>query len=81
MNDSVIFWQNSGRIFTEESLRKNDVILYNQQFKEVTYMNRKVSKTIGYLVRKIAERDANTSCPFWGYQPKLPEAVRKLKKS
>lgn len=44
-------------------------------------MNGKVSKTIGYLVRKVAERDANTSCPFWGYQPKLPEVVKKLKKS
>lgn len=29
---------------------------------------------------KIAKSDANTACPFISYQPKLPEAVGKLKK-
>lgn len=31
--------------------------------------------------RKLAERDANTTCPYYGYQEKLPDAVKKLKKS
>ena len=30
---------------------------------------------------KIATADANTACPCITYQPKLPEAVQKLKKS
>ncbi|MFR8172570.1 MAG: cyclic lactone autoinducer peptide [Marvinbryantia sp.] len=37
-------------------------------------------KAIRFLAKKAAERDANTSCPLWGYQPELPEAVKKLKK-
>lgn len=32
------------------------------------------------VAKKMAERDANTSCPFWSYQPELPESVRKLRK-
>lgn len=47
-------------------------------------MERKISeygkKVMVYAARKVAERDANTSCPFFGYQPKLPNAVKKLKK-
>lgn len=29
---------------------------------------------------RIAISDANTACPFISYQPKLPEAVKKMKK-
>ena len=29
---------------------------------------------------KLAERDANTTCPYYGYQAELPCAVKKLKK-
>ena len=29
---------------------------------------------------KIAKVDANTACPCISYQPKLPEAVKKLRK-
>lgn len=29
---------------------------------------------------KLAERDANTTCPYYGYQAKIPCAVKKLKK-
>ncbi|MDO4337217.1 MAG: cyclic lactone autoinducer peptide [Eubacteriales bacterium] len=32
------------------------------------------------MAKKVAERDANTSCPFLGYQPKLPKSVKKLRK-
>ena len=28
---------------------------------------------------KLAERDANTTCPYYGYQAELPWAVKKLK--
>lgn len=47
-------------------------------------MNKKISecsiKMIAYLARKVAARDANTTCPIWGYQPKLPDSVKRLKK-
>lgn len=38
-------------------------------------------KIIGNAARKLAERDANTTCAYYAYQPKLPSAVKKLKKS
>ncbi|MDD3278588.1 MAG: cyclic lactone autoinducer peptide [Lachnospiraceae bacterium] len=38
------------------------------------------SKAIIALAKKIAEKDANTSCPFLGYQPRLPKEVKKLRK-
>lgn len=37
------------------------------------------SKVVVGLAKKVAERDANTSCPFFGYQPQLPKEVKKLK--
>ncbi len=47
-------------------------------------MNKKIGgygvKMICYLARKVAEREANTTCPIWGYQPKLPDSVKRLKK-
>lgn len=39
------------------------------------------NKVLGYIAKRIAVRDANTTCPFLGYQPKLPTAVKKLKNS
>lgn len=46
-------------------------------------MNKKIStngnKVLRYIAKKIAVKDANTTCPFLGYQPKLPAAVKKLK--
>lgn len=39
------------------------------------------NKVLGYIAKRIAVRDANTTCPFLGYQPKLPMAVKKLKNS
>ncbi|MCM1125161.1 MAG: cyclic lactone autoinducer peptide [Lachnospiraceae bacterium] len=30
---------------------------------------------------RVAKMDANTACPCISYQPKLPEAVKKLRKS
>ena len=37
------------------------------------------NKVLGYIAKRIAVRDANTTCPFLGYQPKLPTAVKELK--
>lgn len=34
------------------------------------------NKVLGYIAKRIAVRDANTTCPFLGYQPKLPTAVK-----
>lgn len=30
--------------------------------------------------RKIAEMEVNTSCPFVGFQPEIPDSVKKLSK-
>ena len=39
------------------------------------------TKIVKGIVKKLAERDANTTCPYYSYQAKLPSAVKKLKKS
>ena len=48
-------------------------------------MNKKVveygKKVIGKLAKTIAVKDANTTCPFLGYQPDLPDSVKKLGKT
>lgn len=32
------------------------------------------------MARKAAIKSANTACPFWSYQDKLPDAVKKLRR-
>lgn len=39
-----------------------------------------VKKTIAYLAKKSAGMETNTACPFIGFQPKEPQAVKKLRK-
>lgn len=39
-----------------------------------------VKKTIAYLAKKSASMEANTACPYVGFQPKEPQAVKKLRK-
>ena len=39
-----------------------------------------VKKVIIELAKKNAVMEANTSCPAIGYQPKEPQAVKKLRK-
>lgn len=58
------------------------VILAYQKREEVRHMQKKFtgSKVIVGLAKKVAERDANTSCLFFGYQPKVPKEVKKLRK-
>lgn len=43
-------------------------------------MKKKVLKSIAVLARKAAEGDVNSTCRFLGYQPKEPDAVKKLRK-
>ena len=43
-------------------------------------MKKKVLKSISVIARKAAESDANSTCRLWSYQPKVPEAVKKLRK-
>lgn len=38
-------------------------------------------KAVENIAKKLAERDANTTCAFLAYQSSLPFAVKKLKKS
>lgn len=39
-----------------------------------------VKKAIAYLAKKSASVEANTACPYIGFQPKEPQAVKKLRK-
>lgn len=39
-----------------------------------------LGKTITSIARKVAEIDANTACPWIGYQPQLPKTANKLRK-
>lgn len=38
------------------------------------------TKLMVKLAYKAAKTEANTTCPFWGYQPEVPDAVKKLSK-
>lgn len=33
------------------------------------------------LVNENAKKEADRACLFWAYQPKMPDAVRKMKKA
>ena len=35
------------------------------------------NKVLGYIAKRIAVRDANTTCPFLGYQPKLQITLKR----
>lgn len=38
------------------------------------------TKIVCYVTKKLAERDVNTTCPYYAFQAKLPPAVKKLRK-
>lgn len=46
--------------------------------KEVMQVN--ILALIEKIAIKIATQEANTTCPFISYQPKMPKAVKKLRK-
>ena len=51
--------------------------------KEVDVMKRvltTVKKAVINVAKRSAVMEANTSCPLMGYQPKEPQAVKKLRK-
>lgn len=39
-----------------------------------------VKKAVFIGAKTIAKLEANATCTFWTFQPKLPEGVQKLKK-
>lgn len=39
-----------------------------------------LSKHIVRVARKVAEIEANSSCPLFAYQPILPDSVKRLRK-
>lgn len=43
-------------------------------------ITRTVKKAIANLAKKSASMEANTACPFMNFQPKEPQAVKKLRK-
>jgi cyclic lactone autoinducer peptide len=38
------------------------------------------AKAVGTIAAKAAQKNANELCAWWAYQPKVPEAVKKLRK-
>lgn len=42
--------------------------------------NGKMQRIIKMIAIKVAKMDANTACPCITYQPKMPDAVKKLRK-
>lgn len=43
-------------------------------------MKKQILKTLSQIAYAEASKSANTSCPFFSYQPKLPNDVKKLRK-
>lgn len=43
-------------------------------------IQKKVFQTLAAASKKMAEANANSACILWMHQPKLPEAVKKLRK-
>ncbi len=41
---------------------------------------KKAEKALAGMARKAAGMEANTTCPLWGYQPKEPHEVKKLRR-
>ncbi len=39
-----------------------------------------IMKSVAAIAEKSAVRNANSACPWWGHQPEMPEAVKKLRK-
>jgi len=39
-----------------------------------------VEQAVAAIAKKSAGMEANTACTFWGYQPKVPEEVKALRK-
>ncbi len=40
----------------------------------------KIEKLIAKAAKGSAEREANMCCVYWGFQPKEPESLKKLRK-
>jgi cyclic lactone autoinducer peptide len=38
------------------------------------------TELVGKLAKEAAVKNANSSCPFFLYQPELPEKIKKLRK-
>lgn len=43
-------------------------------------IKQELSKHVVRVARKVAEIEANSSCPLFAYQPILPDGVKKLRK-
>lgn len=45
-----------------------------------TSMKTTLKKAIAKAAKKSASIEANTTCPLWGFQPKEPAELKKLRK-
>lgn len=53
--------------------RKEDCTMKNK-------LQKKTVKVLAAVSKKMAEINANSACVYWMHQPKMPEAVKKLRK-
>lgn len=51
-----------------------------QKRRQVMKNKKMVTKIIETIAIKVAIAEANATCPFINYQPKMPKAVKKLRK-
>jgi cyclic lactone autoinducer peptide len=43
-------------------------------------MNKKANHLLAKIALAVTKANANTTCPYYAHQPKLPEAAKKLRK-
>lgn len=80
------FYKNIISILHCKNLRY--ILLYNffvvkinkRRGKYMIEIKRLYAKLIVKVAKKVTQMDANVSCPFVGYQPKLPKGAEKLKR-
>lgn len=54
--------------------------IINKKTGGITKMKKIVSDLIINVVNKSLKQEANSACIFLGYQPKMPESVKKFRK-
>lgn len=57
-----------------------DRIFHERRVDAMQNITMVVKKAIASIAKRTASMEANTTCPLIGYQPKEPQAVKKLRK-
>lgn len=57
-----------------------DKVVFERREKEMQNVKTTIKKAIASMAKRSAGMEANTACPCLGFQPKEPQAVKKLRK-